>query len=177
MNLKLAFLAAQDIPQAKHDEIDALDQLAYENVAGHEENQKIEWASSQWIGLGSVDGCLATQLGCLEREIRINGHSLWVSGIGGVATHPQFQRKGYAKALLQATEKFIREELNTSFALLLCDGMPCELYRSLGWQDIADHVLYQQGGQTHRFESNVMIFQFSDESFPVGEIDLCGSPW
>jgi GNAT superfamily N-acetyltransferase len=175
--LRLEFLAAGKIPQTEHQEIDELDHIAYQSVAELEGAGSIAWASSQWMGLGRLEDQLIVQLGCLQRKIRVAGTPIRVAGIGGVATHPDFQQRGYASQLMHATAEFIHQELQIPFGLLICDGRPCQLYQKLGWLRVADYLIYQQNGLRLKLNTSVMVLNLMDRLFPAGEIDLCGVPW
>jgi GNAT superfamily N-acetyltransferase len=129
------------------------------------------------MGVGRLEDHLIVQLGCLQRKIRVAGTPIRVVGIGGVATHPDFQQRGYASQLMNATAEFIHQELQTPFGLLICDGRPCQLYQKLGWLRVADHLIYQQNGLRLKLNATVMVLQLRDRLFPAGEIDLCGVPW
>lgn len=175
--LHLEFIAIENIPPEIHQVIDELDHLAFQNTEGPEGADSIKWTSSQWMGLGWIQDRLVVQLGCLQRKIRVAGGPIRVAGIGGVATHPDFQRLGYARQLMAATAGFIQQDLQIPFGLLICDGAPCEVYQKIGWTIVGDHLLYQQDGQRIKLTTTVMALPLSEGSFPAGEIDLCGGPW
>jgi GNAT superfamily N-acetyltransferase len=173
----IEFLSTEKIPPETHQAIDELDHLAFQSVGGPVGADTIKWASSQWMGLGWIQDQLVVQLGCLQRKIRVAGRPIRVAGIGGVATHPNFQRRGFARQLMAATAAYIQQDFQIPFGLLICDGLPCEFYQKIGWTIVGDHLLYQQEGRHLRLNTTVMALSLIDSSFPVGEIDLCGVPW
>ena len=131
----------------------------------------------QWFALGWVDSELVTQLALLTREITVGSQKVWVVGVGGVATHPTWRHQGFASGLLRLTEDFVRKEINVPFGLLVCAPETRPLYERAGWRYVADELYFQQNDMRRRMQTPVMIFPFSQQDWPVGEIDLCGSSW
>jgi GNAT superfamily N-acetyltransferase len=177
MTLQFEFIDVEQIDLKLQDEIEMIDRLAYIDPKPEVAHWPGKWANPSWMILGRLDGVLVSQLCMLKREIMVGEQYLGVAGVGGVATHPDWQRKGFAKQLMTYAEGVIRNELKCSFALLLCNGMPCSIYRKAGWKDVAKHIKYQENENKVQLETNVMVFEISDRSFPEGEIDICGLPW
>ena len=177
MDLVFQFLDVEKIEAQTREEIETLDHLAYSEAKPAKENWPSKWADPSWMILGRLEGELVSQLCLLKREILVRDHKIEVGGVGGVATHPDWQRKGFSKQLMSFAETIIRKELSSTFALLLCDGMPCSIYRKAGWRDIANYIIYHENDVSYPLETNVMVFETSDLPFPEGEIDLCGLPW
>jgi GNAT superfamily N-acetyltransferase len=177
MELAFQFLDVGKIEPQTRKEIEILDHLAYSDAKPGKENWPSEWANPSWMILGRLDGLLVSQLCLLKREILVGGKKVETAGVGGVATHPDWQRKGFAKQLMHYTETILRNELQCPFALLLCDGMPCSIYRNAGWKDAAEYIVYREDRISYPFKTNVMVFETSKSTFPQGEIDLCGLPW
>jgi ribosomal protein S18 acetylase RimI-like enzyme len=94
-----------------------------------------------------------------------------------MATHPDFQRKGYGLALLKAAETFMRDELRVPFGLLICDVSARPFYEPARWQFVADALYYEQDNQRRLLNTCVMILSMMDRNWLSGEIDLCGLPW
>jgi predicted acetyltransferase len=116
---------------------------------------------------------------CLvKREIEVDQTRVWVAGIGGVATHPDWQHQGFATRLMRATEKFMREKMEVPFGLLVCANRTRSFYESVGWKHVANELVFAQKDATrHSMKTNVMISILANEIWPLGVIDLCGLPW
>ncbi len=64
--------------------------------------------------------------------LRIGGIAVPAAGVAGVATHPAFQRQGFAATLLAATLPALWEELGYPLSFLHPISAP--FYRRLGWE-------------------------------------------
>lgn len=79
-------------------------------------------------------GRLVGHLRVWDRQIRVRGALLRAGGIGSVLTHPDFRGRGYARALMRDTERYLREagyDLGLLFTII---GTP--FYSALGWTPI-----------------------------------------
>ena len=142
------------------------------------EFDSIDWSSPiEYMALGYIDGELVTLLGFLRREILVGGKPVWVVGVGGVATHPNWQKRGLSSTLLKAAEKFMREKMNSSFGLLVCADERRTFYGRVGWEHLADEIFFTQASQRRSLKTSVMILPLADQIWLSGEIDLCGLPW
>ena len=102
IRMQITFQAVDSLGKELEEEIDMLDHLAF-SMDSQEGEDGIEWSmSSNWFVLGRLDGKLVSQIGILDRTIQAGGRDLTVAGVGGVATHPEFHRRGFAGVLLQA---------------------------------------------------------------------------
>jgi GNAT superfamily N-acetyltransferase len=179
--LKVEFIHVSQIPPELDRAIEALDQLAF---AGDDDGPPdpefgpIDWSTPhEWNALGWLDGQLVSQLCLLRREILVGEERVWVAGIGGVATHPQWQHKGLASQLLRATADFIRAEIHTPFGVLLCAEATRPFYEKAGWQLAAAELFFTQNGARRTMKTCVMVMNFTEKAFPEGMIDLCGLVW
>jgi GNAT superfamily N-acetyltransferase len=177
--LQICFILDSELTSDQHKEIDALDKLAFagESEDDHPELSGITWASHDWMALGFLGDELVTQLALPLREISVGAEKIWVAGVGGVATYPRFQHKGYAGALLEATKIFMRDTLRIPFGLLICADKLRRFYESAGWQFAAEVLCFSQEGKRRALPACVMILPLANKAWPTGEIDLCGSPW
>jgi GNAT superfamily N-acetyltransferase len=172
--LTIEFIRQDQLSAELDQEIDALDHLAF---PGEDHDLGIEWALQEWMALGFLDGKLVTQLCLLKREILIGGGEAWVAGVGGVATHPGWQRRGLASTLLRAAETFMRDEIRAPFGLLVCADETQPVYQRCGWRTVAKSLNFTQNGQSLPLHTCVMILSLAEQAWPPGEIDLCGLPW
>ena len=177
--LHTQILSASQINSELNAQIETLDTLAFESVIQNQppEFAEIQWAEHQWIVLGFVDHQLAAQISLVKRSIQVGNHSIQVVGVGGVATHPDWQKHGFASQLLRATTLLIRNEIQVPFGLLICDDLLESFYSNNGWQKAAQSLYFWQDGKRRSLKACTMILQLTAEEWPEGEIDLCGSPW
>jgi len=79
-----------------------------------------------------VDGAVAGYLRIFDRRMWLRGARLLAAGIGSVATHPDYQRRGLATALLRDTLALLRREgYHLSF---LGTEVAAAFYERLGWR-------------------------------------------
>ena len=142
-NLQVRFVPHKELTPELRNEIEGLDRLAFteDDIDDDPEFSSIRWATPDWMVLGFLDGALVTQLSLPKREIIVGSEKVWVAGIGGMATHPNHQHKGYGSALLEATEPFMRDEIRVPFGLLICADETQRFYELARWQRVAN-VLY-----------------------------------
>jgi GNAT superfamily N-acetyltransferase len=180
-DLAIRILSVKDISPGLGHRIDALDHLAFSGSddAGSPDPEfdSIEWSSPDWLVLGFVGSELVCQLCLLEREITAGGEQVRVAGVGGVATHPGWQRCGLASQLLRAAETFMRDKMQVPFGLLVCAEATQPVYAHCGWQTVAGSLLFVQDGRRRTLETCVMILPLAGRPWPAGEIDLLGLPW
>ena len=72
--------------------------------------------------------------------LRVGGVPVTACGVAGVATRPEYQRRGYAGALLEATVPALWEELGYSLALL--HPLSAPFYRVFGWETASSLLLW-----------------------------------
>lgn len=178
-DLAVRFLAVSESDPELDRRVDALDHLAFSNEDGppDPEFDRIEWASPDWLALGLMGDELVSQLCLLKRSIMVGGEPVWVAGVGGVATHPAWQRRGLASQVLRAAEVFMRAEMKVPFGLLVCADETQPVYSRCGWQTVAHSLLFAQDGQRRKLAACVMILPLAGQPWPAGEIDLLGLPW
>lgn len=178
MVVQIKFLKGKEILPELDRKIEEIDQLAFADEDRDDPDLKgIEWSASQWMALAFINNQLVSQLGMLKREILVGKSVIPVVGVGGVATHPQWQKRGLASQLLKASESFMRDRFKLPFGLLVCAGETQPLYAGCGWQPVAQSLKFIQEGQRRTINTVVMVLLLSTQPWPPGEIDLCGLPW
>ena len=101
-----------------------------------------------------------------------------VGGIGGVMTHPEHRRQGYAGHAVRRALELIRARDGVAFGLLVCESELAGYYGRLGWREFAGRLLVTQRGVPTEFVFNrVMVCEVSDSAPAAGTIDLQGPPW
>ena len=98
-------------------------------------------------------------------------------GIGGVATHVNFRRRGYASIALNAAIQTLKDEGATDFALLFCERHNAPFYMGRGWKPFEGEIYAEQRGGRIRFDA-IAPYVFGLKREPLkGVIDLCGLAW
>jgi GNAT superfamily N-acetyltransferase len=116
--------------------------------------------------------------GLLFREVLVDGRSIQVAGIGGVATGSGHRNLGCATSLVEAALRFAREQRNASFGLLQCTPDLVPFYTARGWRHQPESLLCRQSdGGTYRSPELPMIIELDSAQWPVGVIDMNGLPW
>ena len=145
--------------------------------------EKLPWGNVGWahadlrVLIEAPAGGLACHVGIYFRTVIWNGRKLDIGGIGGVATHPDCRRHGYASIALNAAIQTLRDHEAIRFGLLFCEPHNFAFYQSRGWHPFAGEILAEQGGGKVRFEAMApFIFDFT-RAPRDGTIDLCGLPW
>ncbi len=175
--LQITFEAVDSISKELQEKIDGVDHLAY-TIDGEGDNESIEWANAAtWYALGWLGGRLVSQLGVLNRTIYIGGQSLSIAGIGGVATHPEFQRRGFAANVLQAAAEQMRRLGGYDFAMLYCDLKLIPYYAKSGYRQALNRIYILQHGKQVLFEDHQMVLPLSGKAWPDGDVDVNGPPW
>ena len=73
-----------------------------------------------------------------------NGRKLHIGGIGGVITHPDHRRHGYASVALNAAVQTMRDHEAVEFALLFCEPHNFAFYQSRGWHPFEGEIYAEQ---------------------------------
>lgn len=140
--------------------------------------RKLEWAKPDYsVRIFTESKQLVFYTGVLTREINIDGAPAKTGGIGGVMTHPDFRRHGYASKGIQAAINFCKDQC-CDLVLLVCEKHLINYYSKLGWRIFAGEVFARQFEKKELFTFNQLMYYSltkSIESSP--SIDLCGPPW
>jgi GNAT superfamily N-acetyltransferase len=170
--LQIIVRHSENLTESESREIEEVDHLAFTGPP-----DDVDWSSPEWFVVGKLAGRVISIIGILKRAIRIGETSLEVGGVGGVATHPDYQRRGYGSALLQRAAVFMRADLNVDFGLLVCDQDMVPFYGNLDWQTVQDEMVFDFRGSKRTFQGITMLLPLGGRSWPRGTIDLCGTPW
>lgn len=139
----------------------------------------IEWAGSQWNVIGRWNGRIVSVVGLLTREVAVGPQrqGVWVGGVGGVCTHPDFQRRGFSGQLLERAADYMRADLRVPFGLLVCGPHREHFYASHGWRTVTAPMMFDLRGAKQTFPDLTMILPLTKQPWPEGVVDLCGKPW
>jgi predicted acetyltransferase len=149
-----------------------------EFVEGHE----LKWGGSYYHFLGMVSGQIISHVGILPRKIRLGGKVVFTAGVGGVATHPEFQRCGFAAELLTESNRWLdRKNAPTKeifeIAMLFCEPQRVDYYSRFGYQLIHQPLYIRLDHQRARFQDTCMIRTLHSFTWSKNIVDLRGHPW
>lgn len=138
----------------------------------------IAWAHPDLrVMIEDPDHGVVSHVGIHRRIGSWKGRRARIGGIGGVCTHPDFRRRGYAGMALTAAVQTLRDERASDFILLVCEPHNFAFYETRGWQRFQGDLYVEQNGERVRFEA-MTPYVFDMRYRPRdGEIDLCGLPW
>ena len=137
--------------------------------------------SDWWLQVHEADRLVSFLL-IIRRTILVNGDPTPVAGVRGLATHPDYRRRGYGSVAMQRATEFVWQELRPQLALLLSSEMAVPFYRKLGWQVLTGPVFCEQPGRTANYTEEfpqcpAMVVMPDGSPAPSGPVDLCGLPW
>jgi GNAT superfamily N-acetyltransferase len=154
--------------------IHEVDHIAFSSETG--DPDPYTWAIGEWQVTGRVHGKIVSIVGILERIARAGEQTLRLGGVGGVATLPEYRRRGLAGALLRASADFMRDPLGVDFGFLLCSEAMVDYYSKLGWQLAPGPTIFDQPKGKVTWPEPVMVLPVQKQDWPPGTIDLCGLP-
>lgn len=146
--------------------------------------EKLSWGDVKWahpdlrVLIETDDEALACHVGIYFRTVTWNGQKVHIGGVGGVATHPDHRRRGYASIALNAAVQTMRDHDAAQFALLFCEPHNFAFYRARDWRPFTGAVYVEQPEGRIRFEAMAPFVTDLKRSAPtLGTLDLCGPPW
>lgn len=156
----------------------------FETVWPQAEMQNLAWGHVKWahpdlrVLIETDDGALVCHIGIFFRTVTWNGQKVHIGGIGGVATHADHRRRGYASVALSAAVQTMRDHDAAQFALLFCEPHNFEFYQARGWQRFDGTVYAEQPEGRIRFEVMApFVLDLKRRAPTLGTLDLCGLPW
>ena len=137
----------------------------------------VEWERGEWSVVIRAGGQIVSYLEIIEREILVGDRTLRVGGIGNVVTVDGWKRRGLASRTMRVATKFIWEELEVDFGLLICEHCLVSFYERLGWHAVQEPLVVDQPGGPLTMSEVAMVHPCRRESWPEGRIHLRGLPW
>ena len=177
--MKIEFVATEKFSDRQQKGLDALRAAVYPpEVLETLPSKFFTWAKPQWSVLLWDEEELVSRVGVLVRNAFHNNSAKRIGGIGGVATHPASQGKGYAsQAMHEAAQRF-HEELHVDYALLFCRDHLIPFYGRLGWKSFEGKIFVEQPQGKIEFTANSAMVLDVREQAPIdGALDLNGLPW
>jgi aminoglycoside 2'-N-acetyltransferase I len=177
MNIELAEAGKLSVQQEKA--LDQLGEAVYPpEVAASLPGKSVTWASPQWSLLLWEQEELVTHAGLLVREILQDGTMRRIGGIGGVATHPAKQGRGFASQAMREAAKRFDTDFAVSYALLFCRSQLVPFYERLLWKPFMGKVFVDQPEGKVEFTVNgAMVLDVREPAPKSGTLDLNGLPW
>lgn len=148
------------------------------DVAANWPGRHLEWSPPEsWVRVWADDQ-LASCTGVLLRDATQDGQPVLIGGIGGVKTHPDYRRRGFAELAIGHALKFFQSQPSVAFGLLVCKPELIPYYSRLGWQEFDGTLVVRQHGTPAEFTYNrVMVCEIQTPAPAGGAIDLQGPPW
>lgn len=177
--LEILWIRHAELTPEQVNEYELLDHAAFAAPgAVHEQSgPPEEWDSVELHCLGLLGGRMVTHAGLVERQITIAGQPLTAAGVGGVCTHPDYQRRGYARAILEDVRRAICADPRVHLGLLFCGPELVRYYTSCGWEHRTEPLYALQFGRRVGFPVDYMILLKPGVAVPRGEVDLQNIPW
>ena len=153
-------------------EVDRVSEAAYADETGD-----YTWSDEHdWVVMGSLNGQIVSCLIIIERTGRVGEAPVRLGGVGGVATHPDAQRKGYAAQVMLATGDFLRDRLGVEFGLLVCSRSVADYYARLGWQTVKGPLLADQPDGKTQLDLIDMMLPCASSVWPAATWTCAGCP-
>jgi GNAT superfamily N-acetyltransferase len=169
-----------DMSQAEIREFWDLEDIVYPNgFDGPAELEGVVWADPEWdICVRDDAGQLVSHAGILERDASFDDQPVSIAGLAEMLTHPAYRRQGYGGAALREAARFMRAELQSPFALLVCPLTAIPFYSAHGWQRFNGTIKAEvEVGMAAFGESAWMVLPVTATAPVDGDLDLQGIPW
>ena len=119
--------------------------------------------------------------GVERRVIEVGSADVVVAGIGAVAVHPDVQRQGLGRRLIEALVRVLLADVPVSFGYLTTGPADAAFYRAVGLTRIDATVRYKDPDSGAWEVADPLNFVLPAGSplaaWPPGPIDLRGTPW
>jgi predicted N-acetyltransferase YhbS len=172
--LETRIVRTQELSSTDKQKLNALLDSAFAN---DDFGRQYQWGENDWNVLLETETEIVSHVGVVDRTILAGSQPVRVGGVGGVATAPAWQRRGYAQQLMRSTAAFMRDQLHMSAGLLICGDKMLPYYSRLGWQAVPGPLVVDQPQGKVMMPTNIMVLPFSETPWPAGTIDLCSLPW
>lgn len=122
---------------------------------------------------------IASFIGFLYRQIRIDEVDTNVAGLGYGATSQQYEREGCLRRLVQEAKEYFRRAQEATVIVITCLDTLVPFYTRDGWHRVEGEVKIGQPGGivTMPKEVNAFVFPLEPGWVPVSTLDFRGLPW
>lgn len=174
--LEIVIRSKSDLSPEERVQVDEVDRLAFSEIMD-EASDEMDWIAPEMHFLGKHAGRVVSNVGLIMRKILVNAEPVVIGGIGGVATLPEMQRRGYAGLLMDEAARYMKEHSEYQYGMLFCDDSRVPYYKRLGYLRIDNRVFIRRNGKTEPFADTCMVLELRGNPFPKGEVDCQGLPW
>lgn len=136
----------------------------------------LQWRPKDLHFLLKVSGETVSHVGVLTHEVSVAGQRITVGGVGGVVTPPAWQKRGYARALMQHAARFF-ETARLDAGFLFCLRRRVPFYESQAWRLVKYPVLIQQPSGEMVAPLEAMVLPIGERRWPEGDVKLNSFPW
>jgi ribosomal protein S18 acetylase RimI-like enzyme len=158
-------------------------------VAAFPQHAEIFAANSYWgslpeyrLWLEDDDGMILAHAEFGRRLIHVGDYQTFIAGIGAVATHPEWQRRGLGRTLFTQLQAALRSRIPVDFGFLECRDEVVEFYEKAGFTHMQRVVRCFEPDERIwvdcRGNQLVLPATRTIDEWPAGDlIDLRGMPW
>ena len=176
LELEVCIKYSNEMSAEEKAQLETLDHLAFPDEE-LDPGDNILWEPPKLNFLGKVDNLIVSNVGVVKREITAGNCKIVVGGIGGVATMPKWQKRGFARLLLDKANEHLRTNREFEFGMLFCAPEKVHYYASCGYMEVNNPLFIHLRGERKLFEDTKMVLQLSEMNWPKGEVDVMGLPW
>jgi len=131
--------------------------------------------------LAFVDSALVGHIGFQVRTIRVGEADVTVAGAGGVLVDEVARGRGLGRRLMMCAQQEMCKDARIEFGYLGCREEVVPFYERAGWlriRAVERHTSMQDPQATVVSpDGPLLIFPTRRVDWPVGDIDLRGTPW
>jgi predicted acetyltransferase len=118
-----------------------LSEFAFQyELTSEEKEERITWTKPEQVWGYFDEGRLAAKLTILDSHIWLHGESFAMGGIAGVATWPEYRRKGMVGQLLKRALRAMKE---AGQSVSFLHPFAFSFYRKYGWETYIDYLKYE----------------------------------
>lgn len=111
-------------------------ELGIPEIAPQARNAGAAWETASTPFIFFQENQVVSHIGVLEIPLCLMGENVTVAGIHGVATHPEYRRRGYYRQLMQEVLEYCSNRYQT---LILTTENP-EFYQPFGFRIVQEHI-------------------------------------
>lgn len=160
------------LKQSHYEDSLQLSEYAFQyKVPAEKRENRLEQLKKQDVYCIFNDDALAAKLHLLSLEIWLGKTKFSMGGIAGVATYPEYRRKGFVRSLLSHS---LEEMKNKGQSLSMLHPFDIEFYRKFGWEVFAyfDKLHLKKKDLQPLTVTNGQVKRFTKDSYPEELHDL-----
>jgi GNAT superfamily N-acetyltransferase len=166
---------------APHDQLTEAEQAAVDAIErqafADESPSAFEWDGGDETVLLSDDTDRAVSTAAiLWRSATLADREIVAGGIGGVATAPDAQGRGFASVTLQAAEAALTSR-PVDLLVLFCQPALRPFYEARGWVESPWRTWVVRGGESVVFDEQLTMVKAPQAIEASGDLVIANSPW